>query len=38
MGNASKASSHDDIYQGIDFDPDALRAKYREERDKTRAP
>ena len=38
MGDASKGLSHDDIYEGIDFDPDALRAKYREERDKRLRP
>ena len=27
-------SSTDNSFQGLDFDPDALRAKYREERDK----
>ncbi len=38
MGNAPKVLSHDDIYQGIDFDPDVLRARYREERDKRLRP
>src|SRR5271155_1651398 len=34
MGDASNVSSSNDVYQGFDFDPEALRAKYREERDK----
>jgi cyclohexanone monooxygenase len=34
MSDASKVSPNNDAYQGIDFDPDALRAKYRDERDK----
>ncbi len=38
MGNASNISSSNDVYQGIDFDPDALRARYREERDKRVRP
>jgi cyclohexanone monooxygenase len=38
MSDASKVSSNNDAYQGIDFDPDALRAKYREERDRRVRP
>jgi cyclohexanone monooxygenase len=34
MGEESKALSQDDILAGIDFDPEALRARYLEERDK----
>src|SRR5579883_1799178 len=38
MGDASETALQDNIYEGIDFDPDALRAKYREERDKRLRP
>jgi cyclohexanone monooxygenase len=34
MSDAVKGSSETNRNQGIDFDPDVLRAKYREERDK----
>jgi cyclohexanone monooxygenase len=34
MSDAANVSSTSNNNQGIDFDPDALRAKYREERDK----
>jgi cation diffusion facilitator CzcD-associated flavoprotein CzcO len=35
---ADEVLSQNDIYAGLDFDPDALRAKYREERDKRVRP
>src|SRR3984957_17271076 len=38
MSDAANGSSTDNGNPGIDFDPDALRAKYREERDKRIRP
>ncbi len=38
MGDESKVLPHDDIYAGLDFDPEALRVRYREERDKRLRP